>query len=339
MKAAFYQGDKTFDVRENETADPAPGEVQVEVAYCGICGTDLHIYHGSMDARVSPPNKIIGHEMSGKIVKLGDGVTDYSVGENIVVRPLDNRGEKPSDLGYSHVCEDLKFIGIDSTGAFQSHWNVPAFTLHRLPEGIDLQLAALVEPLAVACHDVRLAEIQEGELAIVLGGGPIGMLVALAAKNAGAKVILSEINPHRLAKAAELGIEAINPLNTDLEQLAKERTSGSGADVVFEVSGAAPVAKTMTNLLRIRGRIVVVAIYPKPIEVDLFKLFWKELKIIGARVYEEIDYEKSIELINSRTIEFDKLITKVEPLNRIQNAFAELDGNPEAMKVLIDCQS
>ena len=339
MKAAYYQGKKTFEVKETEISSPGEGEVQINVAYCGICGTDLHIYHGSMDTRVQPPEKIIGHEMSGKIAAVGPGVDGFSVDDPVVVRPLDNRGEKASDRGYSHICENLKFIGIDSPGAFQTVWNVPAFTLHKLPPSIDLKLAALTEPLAVACHDIRMGKLKAGEHAVVLGGGPIGMLVALAAKDAGAKVLLSEINPHRLSIASELGIDTVNPQEAELLQTVKDRTGGIGADIVFEVSGSPFVAKTMTELPAIRGRIVVVAIYPNPVEIDLFKFFWRELKLIGARVYEPEDYEKAIQLISSGSLPFEKLITKVESLDNISAAFAELDGNPEAMKVLIDCQS
>ncbi|MEO0341737.1 MAG: alcohol dehydrogenase catalytic domain-containing protein, partial [Bacteroidota bacterium] len=182
MIATFYQGNHNFSVEEVSPNTPQKGEVQIKVAYCGICGTDVHIYHGMMDKRVKMP-LTIGHEMSGVIHDLGEGVEGFELGEKVVVRPLDNRGEKPSDKGYSHICRDLKFIGIDSPGAMQQYWNVPTFTLHRLPSTTDLKLAALVEPLSVACHDVRMSKLQPEEVAVVLGGGPIGILVAMVAKS------------------------------------------------------------------------------------------------------------------------------------------------------------
>ena len=154
-KAAIYRGDKTFSVDEKEVPRPATGEVQVDVAYCGICGTDLHIYLGHMDQRVGF-ERTIGHEMSGVISALGDGVTGLEVGQNIVVRPLDHCGDCPAcNAGHEHVCHNLKFIGIDTEGAFQEKWNVPAHTIHVLPRDLDLSHAALIEPLAVACHDVK----------------------------------------------------------------------------------------------------------------------------------------------------------------------------------------
>lgn len=337
MKATFYAGNRTFTVSDTELAEPDRGEVRIKVAYCGVCGTDMHIYHGMMDKRVQCP-VTIGHEMSGVVDAVGEGVEDFSVGEKVVVRPLDNRKEKPSDKGFGHICEELKFIGIDSPGAMQQFWNVPAFTLHKLPPETDLQLAALVEPLAVACHDVRMAGLAAGETAVVLGGGPIGLLVALVARHTGARVFLSEVNPVRIKLAQQLGFEVINPTQTDPVAYLKEKTEGYLADVVFEVSGVQAALDVMTDLAGIRGRIVMVAIHGQPKPVNLFKFFWKELQLIGARVYEREDYEAAIELITQNQLPFQALITRVEPLTDIQRVFEDIDRQPDGMKVLLDCQ-
>lgn len=338
MKAALYEGNQTFRIQSVDPVTPGPDEIRLNVAYVGICGTDTHIYHGAMDARVKPP-QVIGHEMSGTVAELGANVEGFAIGDPVVVRPLDNRAETAADRGHSHICRDLKFIGIDSPGAFQNSWTVPAFAVHKAPQGVDLQLAALTEPLAVACHDVRLGEVQSGELAVVIGGGPIGMLVAMVARAAGARVILSEVNQNRLSFARELGFEAVSPIETDLAELCRERSDGAGADIVFEVSGAKAAAASMTDVLAIRGRIVVVAIYPQPVELNLFQFFWKELKLCGARVYEPEDYEQALQLIAEKALPLDKMITRVEPLDQIQAAFENLDSSPNAMKILIDCQS
>src|SRR4051812_37410770 len=269
--AVFYEGDRTFRVGAGEAVTPGSGEVRLDVAFCGICGTDVHIAHGAMDHRVRVP-QVIGHEMSGTIAELGAGVEGLAVGDPIVVRPLDSRGETPADKGASHICRDLKFLGIDTPGAFQRSWTVPAFTLHRLPPGVDLRLAALVEPLAVACHDVRRGGVTAGESAVVIGGGPIGLLVALVAAERGANVVLSEISDFRRGLASELGIETIDPVASDLTAAVLERTGGGGEDVVFEVSGSAAGADVMTQIASIRGRVVVVAIFPDPQPVRLFDL-------------------------------------------------------------------
>ncbi len=337
MKATRYEGNKTFSVIEKEVEAPKEGEVRIKVAYSGVCGTDVHIYHGMMDKRVSIP-VTIGHEMSGVIDAVGEGVSGYSEGEKVVVRPLDDRGAKPSDKGFNHVCEDLKFIGIDSPGSMQQYWNVPAFTLHKLKAETDLKLAALIEPLSVAVHDVRLSGLQAGETAVVLGGGPIGLLVAMVAKDTGANVIISEVNENRIAKAKELGFDAVNPINTDLVAYVKEQTEGRLADVVFEVAGVQPALDVMTEVAGIRGRIVMVAIHGEPKPVNLFKFFWKELKLIGARVYEKEDYEKSIALITANELPFEEMITDVQPLSNIQQVFENIDNNPDGLKVLMDCQ-
>src|SRR3954449_9701131 len=180
-KAVFYEGNRTFRLGGGEAVAPGPGEARLDVAFCGVCGTDLHIAHGHMDHRVQVP-QVIGHEMSGTIAELGAGVEGYAVGQNVVVRPLDTRGETDADKGVSHICRNLKFLGIDTPGAFKSSWTVPAFTLHRLPATVGLREAALVEPLAVACHDVRRGEVAAGESVVVIGGGPIGLLIGLVAR-------------------------------------------------------------------------------------------------------------------------------------------------------------
>lgn len=338
MKATLYEGNKKFTVVEKDAEAPAKGEVQIKVAYCGVCGTDVHIYHGMMDKRVKFP-QTIGHEMSGEVSAIGEGVDGFAVGEKIVVRPLDNRGEKPSDKGISHICKDLKFIGIDSPGAMQQYWNVPAFTLHKLKASTDLKLAALIEPLAVACHDVRLSGLTAGETAVVLGGGPIGMLVAFVARNQGANVIISEVNPIRIAFAEEIGFTVVNPAQTDLVSFVKAATEDRLADVVFEVAGVQPALDIMTEIAGIRGRIVMVAIHGQPKNVNLFNFFWKELKLIGARVYEPEDYEMAIDLITKNDLPFAQLITEVQPLSMIQKVFEQIDENPNGMKVLMDCQA
>lgn len=338
MKATFYEGQHAFSVAEKQIEPPGEGEVRIKVAYCGVCGTDVHIYHGMMDKRVQIP-LTIGHEMSGEIDALGAGVSGYEIGDKVVVRPLDDRAEQPSDKGFSHICKQLKFIGIDSPGAMQQFWNVPAFTLHKLPDKTDLKLAALVEPLAVACHDVRLSGLKEDEVAVVLGGGPIGMLVALVAKNTGAKVFISEVNPTRIKLAEEMGFTVVNPIETDVVQYIEAQTDGFMADVVFEVAGVQPAIDVMTEVAGIRGRIVMVAIHGQAKPVDLFKFFWKELKLIGARVYEPEDYEQAIELITKNELPFSSLITAVQPLTNIQQVFENIDKNPDGMKVLLDCQN
>ncbi|MEM8959330.1 MAG: alcohol dehydrogenase catalytic domain-containing protein [Pseudomonadota bacterium] len=333
--AAFYRGNKQFDVEPVASADPGPGEVAIRIAYCGICGTDMHVYHGNMDARVGL-NRIVGHEMSGTVAAVGAHVDDVTVGEKVVVRPLDPCGDCPACVaGHRHLCHRLKFLGLDTDGAMQDFWVVPAHTVHRLPEGMQLDHAALIEPVAVACHDVRLSSLRAGEDAVVIGGGPIGVLVAMVAREAGGHVVISEVNPNRLAIARTLGFDVVNPVEEDLFAAIDARTGGKGADVVFEVSGTQPGVDAMTAVAATRARIVMVAIHATKPQIDLFQFFWRELKLIGARVYEPEDYEQAIALVSGGAIDADTVITDVSPLAEIQQAFEALDRSPTALKSLI----
>jgi len=337
ITAAYYTGNKTFSVETKASVDPGPDEVEINVAYCGICGTDLHVYLGHMDARIGD-HRVIGHEMSGVVNAVGSHVSNINVGDHVVVRPLDACGECAAcQRGYQHVCQNLDFLGLDTDGAFQEKWTVPSHTVHTLPKTLPLEHAALIEPVAVACHDVKRGRVKAGEDVLVIGGGPIGMLVAMAAKQAGANVTVSEINEHRLAMAEKLGIGTLNPAKVDAAKTILEQTSNKGADVVFEVSGTQPGVDLMTAATATRGRIVMVAIHAEKAEVDLFQFFWKEIEMIGARVYEPQDYDDAIELVASGGIDAKELITGVQVLGDIGAAFAELSGNPTAMKTLIKC--
>lgn len=337
MKAAYYEGNERIRVGPCEPVPPAPGQVQIQVAYCGICGTDLHIFHGKMDHRVTFP-AVLGHEMSGTIAAVGPDVHDYRPGDRITVMPLDSCGDCPAcRAGHSHICQRLKFIGIDVPGAMQSLWTVPAHTLHRLPDSLSFEQGALIEPIAVACHDVRLADVKPDEYVVVQGGGPIGSLVAMVAESKGGRVVVTEINPYRIQLAKDLGLDVIDPQKTDVVAMVNEETGGAGADVVFEVSGSAAGAELMTKLPRTRGRICVVAIFADPPKVDLFRFFWRELRLLGARVYEHQDFDEAIRLAASGRLPLDKLVTKVSPMEELSESFRLMEGGGEVMKILMRC--
>jgi (R,R)-butanediol dehydrogenase / meso-butanediol dehydrogenase / diacetyl reductase len=335
-RAAFYERERVIRVGDVEAEAPGPGQVQVKIAYAGICGTDLHIYHGRMDQRVAP-SQIMGHEVSGTISALGEGVSGFEIGQAVTVMPLDPCHACPAcEAGHSHICLNLNFLGIDTQGGFQTYWSVPADTVLPLPASISLKRAALVEPLAVACHDVRLGGVQKDEFVVVLGGGPIGTLVALVAQHEGAEVLVSEVNDERIRLGRELGLEVVNPQVVDLPALVTERTGGAGAAVLFEVTASRAGAATMTQLLRTRGRIVIVGIFAEPVDVDLKAILWREMEMRGARVYERQDFERAIDLAAADVLPLDALITEVYPLERLEAALQQLASGGAAMKILID---
>ncbi|MEO7016751.1 MAG: alcohol dehydrogenase catalytic domain-containing protein [Leifsonia sp.] len=335
MRSAKYVGERKFEVREENVQPLAPGEVRIDVAYAGLCGTDLHIFHGAMDSRVRIP-ATIGHEMSGTISELATDVTGWRVGDNVTVMPLAWDGTCPAcRAGHQHICQNLNFIGIDSPGALQQQWAVPASELVRLPEGVRLDHAALVEPVAVAVHDVRRSGLGRGDHAVVIGAGPIGILIASVAATAGADVIIIELDPSRRAMTEALGLRTLDPRTTDQIAWVDEWTGGQGADVVFEVSGAAAAVLGATSLAKVRGTVVVVAIHSEPRPVDLHRLFWRELRILGARVYEREDFERAVTLVAEGSIPADALITSIVPLDGVEAAFETLESG-KAMKILVD---
>jgi (R,R)-butanediol dehydrogenase/meso-butanediol dehydrogenase/diacetyl reductase len=337
VNAACYVGDRTLTVTQREASDPGDGEVTVDVAYTGICGTDLHILHGAMDGRVTLP-AVLGHEMSGTIAAVGDGVDAWSEGDRVTVMPLGSCGRCPAcRAGHPHICHNLNFLGIDSPGSMQSSWTVAQELLVELPSTLSLEHGALAEPTAVAVHDVRRAALQGGEHALIVGGGPIGLLVACAARAQGADVVVLEPSEPRRALAQAVGLRAMDPTAIDPQVFVTNWTDGAGADVAFEVSGAVAGLETAIQAVAVRGRVVVVAIHSTPPPVDLFRIFWRELTLIGARVYERADFEEAVRLLARGAIPAAELITRIEPLERVAAAFAELESG-RAMKVLVDCR-
>lgn len=334
MKVVEYRGSKTFEVAERTPTAPAAGEVQVKVAYVGLCGTDLHVYLGDMDARV-PAGSVIGHEMSGTVAAVGEGVTTLSVGDPVTVMPTRFCGEcRACRKGHSNVCYQMDFIGLDSPGALQEYWNVPADLVVALDAGADLRDAALIEPLTVAVHDVRRANLTDDESVLVVGGGPIGLLIALVAGTTGATVVLSEPEAGRRAMAEELGITAVDPTSGGLQQAIAETPDGVGFDVAFEVSGSAPGIESAFASLAARGRLVEVAIHAAPRPINLHGVFWRELEMYGARLYHLEDMQAAAELVGQGRVPVAKLISKVTDLSQVGVGFGELSRG-EAMKVLI----
>lgn len=339
MLAVLYAGNQTFRTEQRQARAPGPGEVRLDVAYVGICGTDLHVKHGAMDRRVAIP-AVIGHEMSGTVAAVGEGVSRWSPGDLVTVMPLEWCGRCPACVaGHRHVCQNLVFVGIDSDGAMQQSWTVPERLLVSLPPGLGLESGALAEPAAVAVHDVRRGAVVRGERVLVVGGGPIGLLIACVAAAAGAEVLVCELDRHRRSVAAGLGLRTIDPAAGDISATLDLWSGGAGADVAFEVSGSAAGVQTAAHALRVRGRLVVVAIHSQPVPVDLFRVFWRELELIGARVYEQRDFEQAVKLLAEGVIPVAELISAVEPLERVPEAFEALESGTGVMKVLIDCRA
>lgn len=338
MREAVYQGPRDVRVATaRPSAGPAPGEVVVDVEWTGLCGTDLHIFHGHMDTRVAVPTRI-GHETVGRVSSLGEGVTGWHTGDPVSVIPYVSCGECPAcGVGDAYLCHRLLFLGIDAPGALTEQWTVPAGNLVALPADCDLRTCALTEPTAVAVHDVRRVGVSPGDHVLVVGGGPVGLLIALVAGLTGAAIVLSEPSAERRRLARSLGIDSVSPSEMD-EHAVLERTCGAGFDVVFEVSGSASGVDLAVRALRVKGRLCLVAIHPVRRELDLHRFFWRELTMVGARLYERADFERAAELLSTGVIEVAPLITRTVPMGDVLAAFEALDAGQE-MKVLVSCRA
>ncbi len=335
MKAAIYLGAGRTEVLEKPVPTPAAGEVLLAVKQVGVCGTDLLIFQGGMAHRAGP-GRILGHEMVAVVAETS-GEGNFKAGDRVVVEPTVSCGHcRACRRGLTHVCQHLRFFGIDADGALQQFGAVPADRLHKVPAAIVDEHAVLVEPLAVAVHDVRQAAVQPGETVAVIGGGPIGLFIALLARRAQAKPVVLEINPYRLAFARQLGLEAWNPQERSPAEFMEEFTDGAGAEVVFEVSGSATGARLLTDLAAVRGRLMVVGIQGREVPMDLFQVFYRELSVQGARAYSSADFKEALRLIADKEINPAPFITQRYPLKDIQAALEFARSGAPVMKLLID---
>jgi 2-desacetyl-2-hydroxyethyl bacteriochlorophyllide A dehydrogenase len=289
-----------------------------------------------MDARVTTP-AVLGHEMSGRVAEVGPAVTGWAAGDPVTVMPLRWCGTCPAcRAGFTHVCRRLVFVGIDAPGSLRERWNVPADLLVRLPREMSLRAAALVEPTAVAAHDVERADLRPGESALVVGAGPVGLLIATVARGSGARVLVSEADRRRRELARDLGFDVVDPATEDVAGRVEAWTGGAGAHVAFEVSGSQPGLDDAVQALAVRGRLVVVGIHAQPRQVDLFRVFWRELTLVGARVYERADFERAVALVAAGDVPVDRLVSHVEPLESAGSAFESLASGGQ-VKVLVQC--
>jgi 2-desacetyl-2-hydroxyethyl bacteriochlorophyllide A dehydrogenase len=193
----------------------------------------------------------------------------------------------------------------------------------------------MIEPLAVATHDVRRAAVKASDAVLVFGGGPIGALIAMVARQRGARVVVSEVNPFRVEILRKLGLEVVGP-GQDLTSFVETWTGGDGADVVFEVTGNPAAVGAMTGVVRVWGTISMVAIHGEPLPVDLYRFFARELTMHGSRLYSREDWEEAIQLAASGTVTLAPLVSRRLPLESLQEGMEEaLRGGP-VMKVLID---
>ena len=334
MRASYYEGARTFRTGSAPIPTPNAGEALLRVRRVGICGTDLHIYQGHLDHRV-PKGGIIGHEIFAEVTEAPAG-SGFKKDDRVVVEPVLSCGAcRACRMGAGYLCYGLKVLGVDVPGGMQDYWAVPTARLLHVPDSLSDDHAALIEPLAVATHDVSRAQVKTADAVVVFGGGPIGCLIALVCRHRGARVKVAEINPFRIEMLKGFGLDTIGP-DEDVVRAVNDWTSGDGADVVFEVTGNPAAVRLMTDVVRVWGTISVVAIHAEPMPVHLYPMFARELTMHGSRLYTRGAWEEAIRLASTGAVPVGPLVSRRIPLEDLQKGMAEALGGGPVMKVLVD---
>ncbi|MFF2446928.1 zinc-binding dehydrogenase [Neobacillus sp. NPDC058068] len=333
MKAGLYISEKNVVLGELEKPTLNEGEALIKVSYAGICGTDMMIYAGKHPRAKAP--LAMGHEFSGIIEEI-NGESAFSIGDRVVIEPTLSCGTcEACKSGQFHVCKSLKLIGIDKHGGFAEYAAVPLNRLHRIPEGLSDAHAALAEPVAVAVHTVRRSNLKVGDNVVILGGGPIGLLIGLMAKQAGAnQIIVSDISPYRLGKAKEFGFTALDAKEVNVTAEVLSLTNGIGADIVFEVAGTQITATQMVEVSKIQGQIVVVSVYKQQPAINLATMHFKEISLTTTRCYSGSDFEKAIRLMETGRIDVAPFISHQLPLEQIAEGFKLMENPDVSLKIL-----
>ncbi|MEK4971833.1 2,3-butanediol dehydrogenase [Niallia sp. FSL R7-0648] len=346
MKALRWHNQKDIRLENIEEPQVAPGKVKLKVKWCGICGSDLHEYLGGpIFIPVDQPHPLtnevapvtLGHEFSGEVVEIGAGVTDYQVGDRVVVEPIfATHGHQ----GAYNLDENMGFLGLaGGGGGFSEYVSVDTELLHKLPDELSYEQGALVEPSAVALYAVRSSKIQAGDTAAVFGCGPIGLLVIEALKAAGATDIYAvELSPERQAKAEELGAIVVNPANYEDVVAELVRRTNGGVDVSFEVTGVPVVLRQAIQSTTISGETVIVSIWEKGAEILPNDIVIKERTIKGIIGYRDV-FPSVLNLMRKGYFSADKLVTKKIKLDEvIEEGFQSLISEKNQVKILVSAE-
>lgn len=340
MKASRFLGNKTFAVADLPTPHAGPGELVLRNQVCGVCGTDVHIYHGEPgSADVNPP-VVLGHEYSGEVVEVGEGVTGFAVGDHVTVDPNIYCGHCVyCQNGKKQLCPSMEAIGVTRDGGFAQYSLIPASQAFKLEPTVPWEAAAMAEPLACCLHGIDLAGIQVGDKVCVVGGGAIGLLMVQLAKLSGAsQIVLSEPNEKRRQVGLQLGANAaLDPTRTDAQEAFAQVLDG-GANVVIECVGNVPAVKSAFQFAG-KGATVLLFSVPKvdaTFDLPLFDVYKKELTIKGSFVNPDT-HARAVALINSGKVDFGPIITHRFPLDQLPEAIA-MQMSDASIKVVVEAK-
>ena len=330
---------KEITFREVSVPEITAEQVLVKIKRIGICGSDIHVYHGKHPFTSYPVTQ--GHEVSGEIVKLGENVKGFTVGQKITIQPQVVCGEcYPCRHGKYNLCEKLKVMGFQTTGTASEYFAVDAAKVTALPEEMSYDEGAMIEPLAVAVHAVKRAGDVKGKIA-VLGAGPIGILVAQTAKGLGAEsVMITDVSDLRLEKAKECGIDVcVNTKEKDFGEAMVEAFGPDKADVIYDCAGNNITMGQAIKYARKGSVIVLVAVFADMATIDLAVANDHELDIKSTMMYRHDDYVDGIKLVNEGKVHLRPLISKTFAFKDYLEAYHYIDDNRETtMKVIINVQ-
>ncbi len=333
MRASFFLGNETFEAREIDRPRAGKGEIVIQNMVCGVCGTDVHIYHGEPgSADVNPP-VVLGHEYSGVVVEVGEGVTSLKPGDHVTVDPNIYCGKCDyCRTARKQLCETMEAIGVTQNGGFEEYSVVPETQAFRLSPELPLEFGAMAEPVACCLHGIDRAEIREGDTVCVVGGGAIGLIMVQLSKLAGAaKVFLSEPNEKRREVGLRLGADcAVDPTAKDAAAPLLET-----ADVVIECVGNLPAVRSAFQYAK-KGATIVLFSVPKvdaTFELPLFDVYKKELTVKGSFVNPDT-HQRAVDLLNAGKLDFSSIITHRFPLDKMADAIA-MQMSDQSIKVVV----
>lgn len=329
---------EAIEIKEIEKPSISPDEVLIKVDATGICGTDLEIYKATSPIPIQLP-RILGHEFSGVVTKVGDEVTNINVGDRVVSETgVVCRRCVFCRMGKHNLCPHRKPIGIARDGAFAEYVKAPSINIHKIPNNVSLEEAALTEPLAVAVHAViERSQVTAGDTVAVVGAGTIGLLILECARLAGARMtLLSGHHENRLEVAKSLGADiVVNEKKENPIDRAMELTDGLGIDVAYEATGNPKAVEQAIAMTRKGGKVVLIGVHSKPMEgFNVHDIISNEKILIGCWTHTSSTWDRALNLLSSRKIKTAPLITHILPLERIRLGF-ELLKKREAIKVLI----
>ena len=338
MKQAVMTAPGKIKFRQVEQPKSQPDEVLIKVERIGVCGSDIHVYHGLHPYTSYPV--VQGHEVSGIVAEIGKDVTGFQKGDKVVFTPQVTCGTcYPCRHGMEHICDDLKVMGFQTDGAAQEYFPVVASKVLKVPESISLDQAAMIEPLAVAVHALGRYGDVRGKAVVVLGAGTIGNLVAQTAQALGAaKVIITDVSDYKIAKARACGIPlAINTREASLTDVIANEIGSDKADVILECVGVQDTITQAIDNARKGSMIVVVGVFGKIPSVDLGLVQDRELTLIGTLMYQKKDYKTAIELVSQGKINLDNMITQRFAFDNYLDAYKAIeDAKGEYLKVMIE---